>query len=150
MLGNQMRSAFTEKNLIVDGTSLLENAWIKLGEYQVDAGERITVGYGKGMQDNAEGRIVLNLKDGSDANIPGTLRIAYESAQDLPIEVLDEFASVDLLGGTSPSDKVVLNEKHSGITEDKKLVLYYKAEADATVSLANTSLNMAITRDLIG
>lgn len=150
MLGKQMRSAFTQNDLIVDSTAVVSSGWRKLGEYQVDAGERITVGFGQGNQITAEGRIYMLLQSGVDSPITGTLRVAYETAQDLPIEVIDEFRTEDLTGGTSPTDKVVFNEHSTGITEDKKLVLYFKADADATVSLDDSSLNMSITKDLIG
>lgn len=150
-LATNMRSAFTKADLIIDNAVLTAGQFVKMGSYQVGAGEVVTLGYGQGTQASAEGRIYQKIQSDASTEITGTYRIVLESAQDLPLQVVFEARSEAL--ATSPTDRTLqipFNEMNVGVSEDKKIVTYFKADTTATVDLANSTLLMDITRTLLG
>lgn len=143
------RSAFTEADLIEGNVSVVTGSFIKLGEYKVEAGERIATGYGGHTgQDQAEGRIHLDLEtDVADTKINGVVRLMAVSPQDHPLEVLSEFRSETLRTNINDRSLQIAFPEHSSmLSEDIKLGLYFKPDTNGTVSQTNTDLIMDITR----
>ncbi|QHA00531.1 hypothetical protein [Dehalobacter restrictus] len=148
------RSAFTESDLIDGATvSVLAGQFVKLGEYQVQAGELVAVGYGaESGQESAQGRIYALLKDGEAVPgiINGVVRVSIYSPQDRPIEILQEYRTETLnTSSTDRTKQVPLPLINAFVSEDKKIVLEMKADANATLTKANCDLIMDITKAVV-
>jgi hypothetical protein len=148
MAANGFRSAFNKDNLISSATvSTVAGTYVKLGEYKVLAGESIAIGYGsQDGQESAQGRVSMQFKDAA-ALVPGTVRLSIMSAQDAPLEILGEFRTESLDTGTTNRGLMIPLPEHPAIaTQDKKIVLEIKADAAQTLTKANCTILMDITR----
>lgn len=148
--GTEMyRSAFTEADLIDSATvNVIAGQFVKLGEYQVQAGEMISTGYGEQSgQDSAQGRIFMKFQTATPTEIKGMVRLQAYSPQDRPIEIIGEWRT-ELLNtnATDRTKQLPLPEHIVALTEDKKFVLEFKADADAALDKANSTIIMDITR----
>lgn len=150
------RSAFTKADL-VSGTTvpIVAGQYNKLGEYKVQAGETISIGYGQlsGM-DNAIGRIYGVIKDSAatPAELKGKLRLSIYSPQDRPMKIMQEWRTEAI--NTSSSDRTKqtpLPEGIEEITEDKKIVLEFLPDSvgNGNVSKANSDLIFDITQGVV-
>lgn len=123
----------------------------KVGSYIVKAGEVIFMGYGASANmDNAVGRIYAIAQTAVPAEIKGTWLLQIESAQDIPLEVLGTWRTEDF--NTSAADKTKQLPwplMEPGVSRDKKLVLYFKPDATATMAAAQTTISFDITRLLV-
>jgi hypothetical protein len=153
-LREQYRGAFTKAEMIKAATvALVRGEFIRVGEYNVQAGELISIGYGMlNGQESATGRIFLDLKDSTEVpvQIDGTIRFVIVSPQDRPLEILAEYRSETLRTGTGDRTKQVpFAESDVWISEDKKLVMEVKADETATLSKANSTILFDVTRGVI-
>jgi hypothetical protein len=147
-MGQRFRSALTANDLISAATvTLTAGQYTKLGEYKVQAGETVEVGFGvlSGM-DNAIGRIYALMQTSAPAEIKGKLRLQLYSPQDRPLEIIWELRTEAL--NTSSSDRTKqtpLPECNIVATEDKKIVLEFLPDSTATLTKANCTLIMDTT-----
>lgn len=143
-------SAFTKNDLFkADTVSLVKGEPIRVGERTVQAGEKISIGYGvqSGM-DNAVGRIYADFKnsESTPGNVEGLVRLSVWSPQNRLMKILKEWRTEELrTSSTDRTKQIPLPEHEIEITEDKKLVLEIVADADATLSKANSTLVMSTT-----
>ncbi|MFD0591164.1 hypothetical protein ACFQZE_24500, partial [Paenibacillus sp. GCM10027627] len=128
------RSAFTKADLIGAATvPIVLGQYNKIGEYKVQAGETITIGYGllSGM-DNAIGRIYAIIKDSNvgGVELKGKLRLSIYSPQDRPLKIMHEWRTEALnTSATDRTKQTPLPEGIEVITEDKKIVLEFLPDA---------------------
>jgi hypothetical protein len=151
-MGEIFRSAFTEADLIGSATvSVVAGSIIKLGEYKVQAGELLTIGYGEQSgQDNAVGRFYLVLKNASSTVLNGKVRLSAYSPQNRPLVILGEWRTETLASGASDRSLMTpLPENNYWLSEDKKLVLEFISDTTDTVSKANSDILMDITVEAV-
>lgn len=148
---DNFRSAFTKADLITGDVALIQGQFIRLGSYAVQAGELVSPGYaGQSGQDNAQGRLYVDLKDNTatpGASVNGVLRLSIFSPQDRPLEIINEWRTETLR--TSATDRTLqipFPEFDAWVSEDKKIVLEFKADANATLGKVNSTLIMDCTK----
>jgi hypothetical protein len=147
-------SAFTASTLIdADTVACVANSIIKLGEYQVPAGEELSIGYEQhSAQDTAVGRAYFDLKDGAGtpAVIPGMIRLTVYSPQNRPLRVLYEWRTEKAGQGASDMTlRIPVPESPYNIREDQKLVLEFIADAAATLTKANCTILLDVTKYVV-
>lgn len=150
-MGERYRSAFTKAELVKAATvSLLAGEIAKIGTYIVPIGEMITPGFGQySGQESAEGRIFIDLKDDQvvPGNINGTLRITMYTPQDRTIGIISEFRTEALRDNpTDRTKQVPYPETMYEITAFRKIVLEIIPDATVTLSKANSTILVDITR----
>lgn len=135
--------------------ALTQGEYTKIGEVTVEADQLIGMGYGAGEdQDNAAGRIYVDLKDSTDAAINGKFRIQMMSSQDMPISAKPVILDVDLAVLASGSDsrdaQIPWPFQNIFLSKDKKFVFYVKCDdASKTLTKANCTVNIDITQQLV-
>lgn len=141
------RSALTKADLLAADTVLTPGQFVKLGERKVEAGETISIGYGaESGQESAQGRIFMDLKTSASAAIDGTIRLQVYSPQNRPLFILGEWRTETLRTGSGDRTKQVpLPEDVYEMTEDKKIVLEFNADAAATVAKAQSTILLDTT-----
>jgi hypothetical protein len=151
-MGNQVK--FTEKYRttfiatdFMEGTTILVPAATptKIGEYQVQAGEAVALGFGvDANQESAVGRLYIELKDdtGTPAVESGKIRISIQSPQNRYIKTVYE-ARTEVTGASTTRNLMIpFPEMNEIVTEDKKIVIEFIS--DATDSLTVASCTMLI------
>jgi hypothetical protein len=143
-MAERFRSALTKNDLITADLALSAGVFMKLGEYRVQAGELMTIGYGQESgQESAQGRIFANLTTAASAPITGTIRLQAYSPQNRPLVVLGEWRTEVLSQGAGDRTKQVpLPEQLYWLSEDKKLFLEFSS--DTAVTLAKTQSTFII------
>jgi hypothetical protein len=149
-MGERYRSAFTKNELISGDIVLSAGQYNKLGQYVVQAGEQISIGYGsQGGMDNAVGRIYAMLNTSVPAEIKGKLRLSIYSPQDRPMRIIWEMRTEALnTVATDRTKQTPLPESIELVTEDKKIVLEFLPDAAATLSKAQSTLFFDITQGI--
>lgn len=146
----RFRSAFTQNHLIAKDTTVCVagNPTI-LGEYVVPAGELVAIGYGKESgQESAQGRIFIDLQE-SGAAANGVIRISAYSPQNRPKEIMKEFRTETLRQNETDRTKQVPFAQHDlFVSEDKKIVLEFIADADVTVDKSKCKILFDITKQV--
>lgn len=153
-MAERFRSALVANDLIGAATvSVLAGQYVKLGELKVEAGELVAIGYGQESgQNNAQGRIYMDIKDTSatPAPVKGKVRLQVYSPQNRPLVILGEWRTETLTSGANDRTKMIpLPEDVYFLSEDKKLVLEFIADANATVSKANSTILLDTTLETI-
>lgn len=147
-------SSMTEDELIGSATvAVLAGQAVKLGEYKVQAGEVVMMGYGsKGGLDDAVGRIYANLKDNgaTPAEMKGKIRFSVYSPQDRPLKIIHEF-DLDIVNdnATDRTKQQPLPATGLFLTEDKKLVLEFISKTAGTLSKANSKILFDTTQGVV-
>jgi uncharacterized protein YneR len=147
------RTAFTKAHLLDGDTAVTAGTFMKVGEYKVQAGEMVSMGFGQQSgQQNAQGRIFADLKNGATTpvDLNGTIRFSVYSAQDRPLEIISEYRTETLR--TDVSDRtlqVPLPEDDLWISEDKKLVLEFQSDTSDTVTAANSTVIIDMTQAVV-
>ncbi|UWG95517.1 hypothetical protein LPY66_11345 [Dehalobacter sp. DCM] len=137
---------------LIDSASpaVIASVPVKLGEYQVQAGEMIAIGQGSyGSQESAVGRIYMKIYDDTATAVaePGLVRLSVWSPQNRPLMVLGEWRTEALeSGATDRSLRIPLPESNVRITEDKKLVLEFISDADDALDRADCAIALDVTR----
>lgn len=151
-MGESFRSAFTQADLIGSAAvATLAGQYNKLGEYKVQAGEMVGLGYGaQNGQENATGRLYSLLKIAAGTEVAGTIRLSIYSPQDRPILVVDEFRTETInQNATDRTKQVPFPFKNIWVTEDKKIVMEFKPDADATLDKTKCVVLMDITKAVV-
>jgi hypothetical protein len=134
--------------------SLVAGQYTPIGEYTVKADEAIGLGRGAfASMNEAIGRLYAAFYDSETTpgaiNV-GKLRIMLLSSQDMPIGSKPVFLDVDLAALTSgasiPADRFVLPFDGTLLTQDKKIQFLIKSPTAKTLSRANSTVLMDITR----
>jgi hypothetical protein len=145
-------SSFTQDEMINAATvSVLKDVPTKLGEYKVQAGEVIGMGYGDSAElHNAVGRIFASLKTDASADVKGKLRFSIYSPQNRPMQILGEY-DLDIINDneTDRTKQRPLPFNKIFITEDKKLVCELISKTDVTVSKANSKMLFDVTQGVV-
>jgi hypothetical protein len=144
-------TTLTQADLMDNDTiAVLAGIPIKLGEYQVQAGEEIAIGFGPfAGQESAIGRIYAEIMDdtATAAEEPGMLRLSVWDPQNRPLIVLGEWRTETLSSGASDrSLRIPLPESNINLTEDQKLVLEFISDASDTVVKASSTIAVDCTR----
>lgn len=151
-MGEIYRSAFNKTTLIT-GATVAVNAGIfqKLGEYKVLAGELVSVGFGNRVgQEGAQGRIYIKLQNATPTQLQGTLRLSAYTAQDRPIEILGEWRTETLdTDAKNRTLMVELPEDDLWVSQDKKIVLEFKCDTSDTVSQAQSTILLDVTKAVV-
>lgn len=152
MAKEQFRDVFTQSDLI-DSTTVTcaAGVWVKLGEYQVPAGEAVSVGFGPySGQENAVGRLFVELKDEVPGVIHGKLRLSMYTPQDRPKKIIGEYRT-NILSSNSTDRTKQLPYPEDGlmITEDQKLVLEFLPDTAETLTKANCTILMDVTKFVV-
>lgn len=147
----RFRTALTKNDLISADTVLTAGQFVKLGERKIEAGELLAVGFGQESgQNNAQGRIYMDLKTAASAAIAGTVRLQAYSPQNRPLVILGEWRTETLSTGAGDRTKQVpFPEDIYWLSEDKKLVLEFNADAAATVAKAQSTILMDATEETV-
>jgi predicted RecA/RadA family phage recombinase len=139
-----------------DTVALIAGQYVKVGEVVVSADELIGPGFGAGSdQDNAAGRIYVDLKDGESTPgaINGKFRIMIQSSQDMPIGAKPVILDLDLAilasGATDRNGQIPFEFQDFFLSKDKKFVFYVKSTANATLTKANCTVNIDVTKQLV-
>jgi hypothetical protein len=150
-MAERFRSAMTKNDLITADLPLTAGVFMKLGEYKVQAGELVTIGYGQESgQESAQGRIYMDLKTSASAVIAGTVRLQAYSPQNRPMVVLGEWRTEVLSQGNGDRTKQVpLPEQLYWLSEDKKLFLEFSADAAATLAKAQSTVLIDTTEETV-
>lgn len=133
-------SAFSLDKLLTGDVTVTKDVPTRIGEYIVEAGEKVSLGLGSysSLQD-AVGRIYVDLKDDADANADGVVRFSVYSPQNRHIKTLKEFRTERLRQGATDFSKAFpLPKSDFNLTEDKKLVVEFIADANVTISATNS------------
>lgn len=144
------RSALTQNDLISAATvTLVAGQFIKLGEYKIQAGEQISIGYGQQSgQESAQGRIFMDIRNATPTSIKGVVRLQVYSPQNRPLVILGEWRTETLSTGSGDRTKMVpLPEDIYSLTEDKKLVLEFMADATDTVTKTQSTILFDTTEE---
>lgn len=151
----QFRSALNKDNLMSAATiSLVQGQTLKIGEYEVKAGQMIRLGFGENeSQEGALGRIYVALKDttGTPVDLDGKLRFSVHSPQGRPLRVLAEYRTETLRSDANNRTLQVPFPVNGMpfISEDKKLVLEFISDTNATLSKANSKILFDITDAIV-
>lgn len=152
-------ATFTKAEVITKGptVALAAGQYTPIGEYVVKADELVGLGRGALVaQNEAIGRLYAAFYDSAGTPVAinaGKLRIMLLSSQDMPIGSKPVYLDVDLAalttGASIPSDRFVLPFDNTMLSEDKKIQFLIKATTAATLSQANSTVLMDITRALL-
>jgi len=150
-MGERFRSALTKNELIAVDTACSAGIFTKLGEYKVQAGELITIGFGEQSgQEAAQGRIFIDLKVAAGTVIPGTVRLQAYSPQNRPLVILGEWRQEVLNQGAGDRTKQVpLPEQMYWLSEDKKLFLEFNPDATSTVAKTQSTVLIDTTEEAV-
>ena len=133
--------------------AIVTTGFTKCGEYQVPAGEELAIGFGGyGSQADSIGRLYAVMMNGAvpPVLIPGTMRLSVHSPQDRPLRVLGEWRTERAtLGATAMEQRIPLPEHPVNLREDQKLVLEMISDAAATLTLANCTINLDVTKYVV-
>lgn len=143
-------SKLTKNDLInFDTVTTKQGIPVLLGMKTVGASEGLILGNGQYKSlESATGRIYAVIKDDTDADVDGLLRLSYWTPQNRSLKVLTEIHTSDLKSGaTSKADQTPLPQFDYMIGEDYKLVAEFISEGDAeTITKANCELDVSITK----
>lgn len=153
-MAERFRSAFTASDLIGSATvSLVAGAITRLGEYKVQAGELVTVGFAsQDGQNNAVGRLFMELKDttATPVVLNGKVRMSVYSPQNRNLVILGEWRTETLSHGkTDRSLMTPLPENNIWVSEDKRIVLEFISDTTATLSKTNSTILMDTTVEAV-
>lgn len=146
-----IRSAFNKENLIKNASTIcIPGNPIMLGEYVVPAGEMVKIGYGQlDGQENAQGRIFIDMRNTADGLLDGFVRITAYSAQNRALEILQEYRTETLRQNeTDRTKQIPFSEHQAWVPEDKKIVLEFIADSAVTVDKVKTKVLMDITKQV--
>lgn len=148
----EFRSAFTKDHVMSGDVAVTTGSFHKIGEYKVEAGEMVSLGYGQNeTQEGAPGRIYIDLKDDANAEMNGLLRFAAHSPQGRPLKIMAEYRTETLRTDLSNRTLQVPfpSTNFPYLSEDKKLVVEFLPDASGTVSKANSKIIFDITNAVV-
>lgn len=142
------------KNDLIDAATVVCTAgqYTNLGDYTVKPKEIVSVGYGETIgQAESEGRIYAIFCTAPATESKGMVRILAMSPNDLPLgggviwqgrtEALNSSA-------TDRTKQLPFSKINIGLTEDNKYVLQFNPDVTATITKADSTILMDITKQL--
>lgn len=144
--------ALTGLQMLLADVICLATIYNRLGYYTVQAGEAIELGVGmNGSQSDANGRIFVNLNATGPVAIPGSIRFSIEDAQGRNLRYIWEGRTEGLsANSTDRSKQVPFPRTYYAATEDKRIVMEFKPDANATVESTTISpMVIDITRYIL-
>lgn len=159
-MANGLYRGSLNQNDVIDAATvtLVPGQYITIGEVVVAADERIGLGYSNySGQDDADGRIYVNLMDNSGTAVPieGKFRIIMMSSQNIPIGDQPVVMDLDLTalsqGSTDRRAQIAFPFTNVLLTRDKKFVFQVlnTAASAQTLKKAASSVLMDCTRQLV-
>jgi hypothetical protein len=145
---NRFRSALTKAELMSGDLALTAALYNKLGEFIIPAGLQVAIGVGDSNgQENAQGRIYINLVTAASALIPGTVRLSMWTAQNRVIKVVDEWRTEALQTSTDRTKQIPLPFTGDWLSKDKKYILEIMPDAGGlTVAKAQSTVLIDATK----
>jgi hypothetical protein len=146
------RSAFTKSDLMSGDIICTAGLYNKLGEFIMPAGLHVALGFGRESgQENAQGRIYMDLKTAASVVVSGTVRLSVFSPQNRSMRVLDEWRTEALAASTDRTKQIPLPFNGTWVSEDKKYVLEFMPDVTATVAKAQSTVTIDVTkRETVG
>lgn len=139
----------TKTDFGVVDTAVVTTAWTRLGSYTVQAGEAIELGWGSnGTQSDAVGRIYAKFQTSAPADVNGRFRILIETPDGRLVDdgYIFEAHTNALAASTDRTKQVPFPKTFKAATEDKKIVIEFKADAAATIEADNVTIYIDVTR----
>lgn len=123
---------------------------VRLGEFTVPADVEISFGQGDLVgQNTAIGRFFADIKNAT-GEVNGLLRIAIYNSQNNHLSTLMEYRTERArMGATDPTQRISLARRIEDITRDRKIVLEFIADADGTITKADSRIEIDITKILL-
>jgi len=157
MAGEIYPSTFTKNELITGDKAIISGEITRIGAYKIQAGEEISFGSGQlAGQDNATGRIYMDLRDNAAAGgaaLSGNVRLVVYSSQNRPLEIVREFRTEDLAtSATVKAQQTPFTEHAIWAREDQLLVLEFIPDAgvsgtgSGTLGKANSKILVSVTK----
>lgn len=155
MAGEQYRSAFTKDKFMSGDIAISAGVVTKIGEYKVQAGELVSLGYGANeSMEGSPGRAYIDLRDSTGApgaKVEGILRFSVWSPQNRPIKILYEIHTSQIR--TDAVNRTLQvpfpSSNFPFVTQDKKLTIEFIPDAgsigNGTLSKANSSIVLDMT-----
>lgn len=138
--------------------ALILGEWKEIGKVVVPADQLVGLGYG-GIdgQNAATGRLYVKLMDNSQpaVAITGQFRIMITSSNDLPLGqrpvLIDYDLATTALGSTDRAGRLPMPFTGLMLSKDKvfKFLVKNKASAVQTLSLANSAVEIDITKQMV-
>ena len=138
----------------VDSTSGLavsSGKWNRLGAYTIPAQQIIQLGQGDPRLPANQGYIYVFIKDTSNAEVTGKVRLMISDANEVNYQVIFEEREDVLHGDISDKNKMKafpLDPRQA--KEDDKIILEIYPDADKTVSLTNSTVLVPSTVTVTG
>jgi hypothetical protein len=150
-MAERFRSALTKNDLMSGDIVLTAGNFVKLGERKIEAGELLALGFGlETGQESAQGRVYMDLKTSASAVIAGTIRLQVYSPQNRPLVILGEWRTETISTGAGDRTKQIpLPESMYWVSEDKKIVLEFAADAAATVAKTQSTILIDTTEETV-
>jgi hypothetical protein len=148
----QYRSTLTSGQLINSASvACVAGTYTQLGEYQVLPGDLIALGYSDlDDQSGAVGRIYVTLNTSVPAVIPGTVRLALMSEADRQLSIEFE-CRIEILNqnATDRTKQLPFEVSTTWLSNYKRFQLSFNPDTTATVSLANSTMFIDITKEAV-
>lgn len=150
-LMEQYRSAFTKDKFMTGDVACTAGTFTKLGQYKVEAGELVSLGYGANeSMEGSPGRLYIDLKDNAaspGANVEGIIRFSVWSPQDRPLRILYELHTSQVRTDKADRTKQIPfpSSGFPFVSEDRKIVIEFKPDTTVTVGKANSTIFMDVT-----
>lgn len=150
MANEKFGSTFIGDNFGWADVALVTGSFQNIGEYEVPAGEEISIGEGiYDDQERATGRIYFKAIDDAAAELKGTLRISAYSPQDRNLKILYEGRTERTSASTTRNLMQPLKEHPIALTKDQKLVLEFKPDRADTIDVSASSLILDVTKYIV-
>ena len=151
MLALNARGALTASDLINASTvACTAGQFTQLGSYTVKAGEVVTVGYGQAQgQENAQGRIYVKLQNSTPTEVTGEVRLSILGPQNSVLREIARFRTEALSSSTDRTKQIPLPDSMIGASEDRKILMEFNPDSTATLTKANCTVLIDITRTLV-
>ena len=122
--------------------------WNRIGGYSVPVQQKMVVGYGSlSAQNQAVGRLYVNLQDATPAAIAGKIRvIVTNQAETTMKQVVAVRSSVAALGASDRRLRYPLPRSLWVLDENDVVALEFDPDSAATASAANCSAEIDVTR----
>jgi hypothetical protein len=136
-------SAFFDSNV-----SLTANEYGKLGEFIVPAQEQYRWGQGAATVEATVGFLYIFIKDDTDAEVTGSVRLQQRDAQERNIVTVYEEEAEILHAEKNNRDKqqaLPEQRKYPKVGHQSKLVIAFNPDSEATVSATNTEILAPVT-----
>jgi len=133
--------------------SIVSNVWNTIGEFVVPAQQKYRFGYGSAKEPENQGYLYVDLKDNSNAQIEGVIRLVYSDATGLRKQVIFEDRTNRLRGSAVDKKLMIpLPDTPCGLRadgfagEDDRLLIEIKPDSNATLSYDNSTIYIPATQ----